>query len=430
MIEKQFFEILNNELVVAVGCTEPIAIVIAAAYAKKYLNGNAIEKIDVKASRNVIKNAFSVKIPGTNDFGINLAAALGIQMGTPEKNMEILTDLKSEDVRAAKKMVEQNIVSVELSNSPKKLYVEVVAKTEKSTSKAVIEDFHDNLVSIEVDGKKLNLETEVKTLKKNDINLDDLTLDKIIKFTYEVKTEKLGLIKQCIDLNSHISLEGINNSYGIEVGRNIRSNIDGKLLGNDTTNFAVALTAAGSDARMAGCNLPVMTNSGSGNQGILATMPVVVFAANINTTEETLLRAVTLSNLITIYIKSMLGRLSAMCGATISAAGSCCGITYLMGGNAEQIKFSIQNIIGNLTGMICDGAKAGCALKVATCTNAAIQSAICVMEGHHIKSTDGIVEDDPEDTIRNFCQIGNNGMAEADKILLKIMMDKTNKSNN
>ncbi len=426
MMEKQFLEILNKEMVVAMGCTEPIAIVIASSYAKKYLDGNPIKRIDVRASRNIIKNAFSVKIPGTDDCGINLAAALGMQVKHPEKNMEVLGDFKPEEFEAAKKLVLQNLVSVELADSPKKLYVEVTAKTDKTTSKAVIEDFHDNLVMVEVNGKKINLEAEVKTLKKEHVSMDCLTLDEILKFISTVKICKLDLIKQCIELNSQISFEGLKNSYGIEVGRNIRSNIEGELLGDDFSNYAVALTAAGSDARMAGCDLPVMTNSGSGNQGISATIPVVVFAAIINAEEETLLRAVTLSNLITIYIKSSLGRLSALCGATISATGSCCGITYLMGGTAEQIKSAIQNIIGNVTGMICDGAKAGCALKVATCTSAAIQSAICVMEGHQIPSTDGIIEDDPEDTIRNFCEIGNTGMAEADKILLEVMMNKAN----
>lgn len=425
-MEEQFFEILNRELVVAMGCTEPIAIVMTAAHAKKHSKGKIIESVSVKASRNIIKNAFSVKIPGTNDCGINLAAALGMYINTPKINMELLDNIEEEVVDAAKKMVEKGIVTVAVADTPKKLYVEVTVKTDKSSCKAVIEDFHDNLVMIEVDGNISNLKPRNESINIDDSMFENLTLDEILRFTSLVETEKLGMIKECIDLNSKISFEGLNNCYGIEVGRNISSNSDGKLLGNDISNHAVALTASGSDARMAGCDLPVMTNSGSGNQGISATMPVVVFAAYINADEETMIRAVTLSNLITIYIKSSLGRLSALCGATVAAAGSCCGITYLMGGTEEQIKSSLQNVLGNVTGMICDGAKAGCALKVATCTTAAIQSAICVMEGHHIKSTDGIIEEDPEDTIRNFCKIGNMGMAEADRILLEIMMNKTN----
>lgn len=430
MNEKQFFKILNREMVVATGCTEPIAIVITAAYANKYLNGKNVERIIVKASRNIIKNAFSVKIPGTNKCGIDLAAALGITVRSSETNMEILSDLKPEEIDAAKKMVEKGLISVKLKDTPKKLYVEVIVETGKSSSRAVIEDFHDNLVLLEVDGENLSIENEVRTLKNGELSLDELNLDEILKFISLVETEKLDLIKNAIYLNTQISLEGINNSYGIEVGRNIQTNIDGIKFGDDISNYAVALTAAGSDARMGGCNLPVMTNSGSGNQGISATIPVVVFAAKIKSTEETLLRAVALSNLITIYIKSKLGRLSALCGATVAAIGSCCGITYLMGGSSKQIKSSIQNIIGNLTGMICDGAKAGCALKVATCTSAAIQSAVCIMEDHQVLSTDGIVEEDPEDTLKNFCKIGNTGMKEADRIVLEVMMNKINQPEN
>lgn len=426
MLEEQFFEILNNELVVAMGCTEPVAIVIAAAHAKKHSRGTILT-VNVKASRNIIKNAFSVKIPGTDDCGINLAAALGMYIDKPEINMELLDDLKKEEVDAAKSMVKEGLISVELADTPKKLYVEVTAKTDKSISKAVVEDFHDNIVLIEVDGKKVEIETRFNPLTIDDSMFDDLTLDEILRFINEVDTDKLGLIKQCIDLNTKISFEGIRNSYGIKVGKNIQTNLGGELIGEDICNHAVALTASGSDARMAGCNLPVMSNSGSGNQGISATIPVVVFAAHINADYETLIRAVTLSNLITIHIKSSLGRLSALCGATVAAAGSCCGITYLMGGDEKQIKSALQNMLGNVTGIVCDGAKAGCALKVATCTTAAIQSVICILEGQHIQPTDGIIEEDPEDTIKNFCKIGQAGMAEADKIILEIMMNKSNK---
>jgi len=426
MLEEQFFEILNRELVVAMGCTEPIAIVIAAAHANKHSKG-IIKAVNVKASRNIVKNAFSVKIPGTNDCGINLAAALGMCIDTPEINMELLENIQKKEVKTAKKMVEEGLVTVELADTPKKLYIEVSVETDRSISRAVVEDFHDNIVLIEVDGKKLDIKNPKKPMGNNDNIFDDLTLDEILRFINEVETRKLGLIKQCIELNTKISFEGINNCYGIKVGKNIHTNIGGDLVGNDICNHAVALTASGSDARMAGCNLPVMTNSGSGNQGISATIPVVVFAAYVNADAETLLRAVALSNLITIHIKASLGRLSALCGATAASAGSCCGITYLMGGNEDQIKFALQNILGNVTGMICDGAKAGCALKVAACTTAAIQSVICVMEGQHIQSTDGIIEEDPEETIQNFCKIGQAGMAEADKIILEIMMNKSNR---
>ena len=425
MMEQQFIDILRHELVTTIGCTEPTAIVITAAYAKKYVQGE-VEHIKVKASRNIIKNAFSVKIPGTDSCGINLAAAIGTMELDPGKNLEILSDLKREDILAAKNMVDNGLVTVELADSPKKIYVEVVVETANSYSRAVVEDFHDNVVLIEVNGEGKKIEKNSQTSHEEILKMDDVNLDSIINFINEVDIGKLDLIKKCIKLNTCICLEGLNGNYGLNVGKNIKSSIDGKALLDDNSNFAIALTAAGSDARMAGCNLPVMSNSGSGNQGISATMPVVGFAININSNDETVLRAVTLSNLVTIYIKSILGRLSPLCGATIASTGACCGIVYLMGGNSEEIKACIQNIMGNVTGMLCDGAKSGCALKVATCTSAAFQSAICIMEGDYLSSTDGIIEEDPEDTIKNFSRIGNQGMKEADKIVLDVMMKKTN----
>jgi len=425
MLEEQFIDILNHEMVKTVGCTEPTAIVIAAAQAKKYINGDVVH-INVKASRNILKNAFSVKIPGTCSCGINLAAALGTMGLDPEKNLEILSDLKDEDIEKAKNMVDSGLVSVELAESQKKIYVEVGIETEESYSRAVIEDFHDNVVLIEIDGAKKKLKTNPKALHEDVLKMDNVNLDSIIEFINCVDTAKLDMIKNCIAMNVNIGFEGLKNNYGLKVGKSIKSNIEGNVLANDYSSHAIALTAAGSDARMAGCNLPVMSNSGSGNQGISATIPVVAFAENITSNEETVLRAVTLSNLVTIYIKSILGRLSPLCGATISSIGACCGIVFLMGGTSDDIKSSIQNSMGNITGIICDGAKSGCALKVATCTSAAFQSAICIMDGNYLSSTDGIIEDNPEDTIKNFAKIGNQGMFDTDKIVLDVMMKKAN----
>ncbi|MGB7967982.1 MAG: L-serine ammonia-lyase, iron-sulfur-dependent, subunit alpha [Methanobacterium sp.] len=426
MEEEKFLSLLNEELIIALGCTEPTAIAIAAATARKYVRGTNILNVDVKASRNVIKNALSVGIPGTDSCGINLAAALGIFAYDSDKNLQILAKIKPSDIKKAIRMVKQNIITVKLADTHKKLYIEIVVKTDISYSRVVIEDNHDNIVLIEVDGNiiknnqckdTLNSTSKTKTL-------DYLNLDSILEFIENVNIEKLDLIKQCIEINTEICLEGLKKPYGLSVGRSIKNKMKMGFLADDTVNYATALTAAGSDARMAGSSLPVMSNSGSGNQGISTTMPVVVFGEGSD--EEKIIRAVTLSNLVTIYIKLKLGRLSALCGASISATGACCGITYLMGGDESQIKSSIQNMMGNLTGMICDGAKAGCALKVATCTNAAIQSAIITLEGNIIGSSDGIIEENAADTIENFCTIGNIGMMEADKLILDIMLKKNN----
>ncbi|MGZ7048573.1 MAG: L-cysteine desulfidase family protein [Methanobacterium sp.] len=240
-----------------------------------------------------------------------------------------------------------------------------------------------------------------------------------------MKINELNFITDSIEMNLKICKEGLNNQYGLQVGGTIKTGINNDILSHDMASYAVALTAAGSDARMSGSSLPVISNSGSGNQGISATIPVVVAAEYLNADTDKLLRSVTLSHLITIYIKSKFGRLSTLCGATVSATGACCGITYLLGGEKTEIEFAIQNMIGNVAGILCDGAKPGCALKVATCTNAAILSAQMAIQGIKIDSTQGIIEDDAEKTIENFCKLGNLGMSKADEIILDIMLKKS-----
>ncbi len=427
MEEKKFLDLLNKELVVAIGCTEPISIAIAAALARKYVIDEDIKKIEVKASLNVIKNAMSVGIPGTESCGIILAAALG-SLADPNKNLELLSDIKSEVLEKALNMIKLNLVNAKLADSQKKLYIEVIIETEKSRSKVVIEDQHDHVVLIEVNGEIIK-EYESKdnfhvNNESENEKLNFMNIDTILKFIHQVNIKKLDLIKKSIKMNEKICFEGLDKPYGLQVGRSIKSQMENGFLSDDIANYATALTAAGSDARMGGSSLPVVSNSGSGNQGISTTIPVIAFADSLNCPEDELIRAVTLSNLVTIYIKSKLGRLSVLCGATISAIGACSGITYLLGGNDDNIQSSIQNMMGNITGIICDGAKAGCALKVATCTTAAIQSAIVTMDGNTITSSNGIIEKNPEETIDNFCTLGNVGMQKADKIILDIMLNK------
>ncbi|MDD3985319.1 MAG: L-serine ammonia-lyase, iron-sulfur-dependent, subunit alpha [Methanobacterium sp.] len=396
MYDEKFFNLLKRELIVALGCTEPNSIAYAAALAKHYAKGNQINKVEVIASRNVIKNAMSVGIPGTDSCGINLAAALGIFAENLDKNLEVLANIKDHDIRNAQKMVENGLITVQLADSPK-LYVEVIVKTEESYSRVIIEDIHNNVVLIEVNGKNIvdiqkNMNKQIFNYETTEEDHDFLNMDSILEFINHVDIKKLDLIRESIDLNKKICLEGLNKPYGLRVGSSIKTNMENGFISDIIMNYATALTAAGSDARMAGSVLPVMSNSGSGNQGISATIPVVAFAEKLNSDEDTLIRGVVLSNLITIYIKLFLGRLSALCGATIAATGASCGITYIMGGGEKEIKSSLQNMLGNITGIICDGAKAGCALKVATCTTAAIQSTLITLEGNTIKPTNGIIE--------------------------------------
>jgi L-cysteine desulfidase len=426
VLTKEILKILQTELVVALGCTEPIAIAYAAAVAAKFLNSDEITSIEVIASGNVLKNALAVTIPGADGCGINLAAALGSLADDIDKRMELLSGISFEDVIRAKSLVKDGVVHVTKAETDKKLYIELIVSSSISSARVVIEDLHTNITLIEVDGVKQNSK---KLISKGCNYIDDtypiLDLPTIMDFVSNVGLNDLGIVKESILLNKNIAIEGLKNNYGLMVGKILNKGSFGQN-NIDISTYAMALTAAASDARMSGCSLPVMSNTGSGNQGISATLPIVAIGEKLGLSEDKILRAVTLSHLVTIFIKSKFGRLSALCGVTISATGASCGISYLLGGGLNEINYTIQNMMGNITGMLCDGAKPGCALKVSTCTNAAIQSALMAIEGVSILSTDGIIEDDPANTIINMCKIGNQGTTEADKIILDIMLGKAN----
>ncbi len=422
-MEENILNILKNELVMALGCTEPISIAYAASICRKYFKGNEIGSIKVVASKKVIKNAMAVTIPGTNSCGIPLAAALGTIAGDEDKKLEVLSNINSKDIIKAKKMINDGKITYKLSNSSKKLYIEVIIENKDSKSRVIIEDSHTNVTLIESDGNviKKNVTAEINEVQ----NMDFLNLNSIYEFIETIELNRLNLINECIGTNLEICKEGLENPCGLQVGNSIKYYLKNGFHPEDMTSCAVALTAAGSDARMSGSSLPVISNSGSGNLGISATIPVVVAAEYLNAGNDKLLRSVTLSHLITIYIKSKFGRLSTLCGATVSATGACCGITYLMGGKKPEIEFSIQNMVGNVAGMLCDGAKPGCALKIATCTDAAFKASQMAIDGIMLDSTQGIVGDDAEETIENFCKLGNFGMEKADEIILDIMLKKS-----
>ena len=425
MDKKQFLDVLSEELVVALGCTEPIAVAYAAALAKKNLRDNNIIAVQVYASGNVLKNAMSVTIPGTQSCGVAMAAALGIVAGDADKNLEVLSGLTGADIAKAEAMIEQGIVTVGVADTSKKLYIEVRIQTPESSSKVIVADEHTRVKLVEADGQVVSEgDCETTEFSTTEHARAFLNIDSIWEFVQTVDIADLGIIEQSIELNQRISNDGLQNPYGLQVGRTIKANVSKGILGDDLATHAMALTAAASDARMGGCSLPVMSNSGSGNQGISATMPVVAVGERLQATWEKIIRATTLSHLITIYIKTKFGRLSALCGATVSATGASCGIVYLQDGGKEEVKKAIQNMLGNVTGMLCDGAKAGCAMKVSTCTNAAVQSALMAMQGHGIQETEGIIEKDPSYSIENLCRIGNEGTIETDKIILEIMLNK------
>lgn len=419
-----FIHLLQTELVVALGCTEPVAIALAAAKARSYIQG-PITQVTVHASAGIIKNALAVGIPGTHITGIDFVAALGAIAGNADKQLEVLADIQSSDVAMAQSMVEQGLSVVHLADTTRKLYIEVIVNTAHSYAKVVITDNHTNITLIEVDGKVVETGGCANaSFKSSKEQREELTVDGIIEFVNTVDLAELQLVKQSIELNRRAGLDGLANNYGLQVGKTIKENVQKGILSDDLISHAMALASAGSDGRMAGSSMPVMANSGSGNQGIAATNPVIAAAEKLGSSEEQLIRAVALSHLVTIHIKSKFGRLSALCGVTVSGTGASCGITHLLGGGNNEIKAAIQNMLGNVTGMMCDGAKGGCAMKVATCTSAAVQSALLASKGMTISSTNGFIEKDAEKTIDNFCRIGNEATSDIDKLVLEMMLNK------
>ncbi|MEH7502587.1 L-serine ammonia-lyase, iron-sulfur-dependent, subunit alpha [Neobacillus drentensis] len=424
MGKHKILTILEKELVVSLGCTEPVAIALAAAKAKSYALGQ-IAEISVKASGNIIKNAKSVGIPGMTAKGLEFAAALGATAGDPNNQLEVLTGLGLYDEQTALKLIEAGKVTACQADTPKRLYIEVIVKTEKHTSRVVISDNHSKITLIEVDGKEVyHGGCENIGIQTDDEELEALTIDEVYEWILQADLNDLTLIKKSIELNRVIGMEGLAGDYGLNVGRTIKDNVKKGILSDDLATAAMSLAAAGSDARMAGSKLPVMANTGSGNQGIAVTLPVVAAAEKLQVSEEKMIRAVALSHLITIHIKSKFGRLSALCGVTAAGMGASGAIVYLLEGGLQQIKAAVQNTIGNVSGMICDGAKAGCAMKVSTCSNVAVQSALLALNNQEIQSTDGFIHNDVEKSIESFCKLGNEGTRQTDELILKLMLEK------
>lgn len=420
-----FINLLKAEVVPALGCTEPIAVALAVARAREAL-GEIPTNVKLFLSPNIFKNGMGVGIPGTGMTGLPIAAALGAIYGKSTDSLELLTGIGDSVVEKAKTIVDENKISIEIRDGKQKLYVEAICYGSNGQfASAVIAKKHSNIIQVEKNGKVIecNKESQRETDGEEKDNTP-ISIEEIFNFVTNVPAADISFMHKTVELNHAIAQEGMSKPYGIGVGRKLKGYVDKGILSDGLMNNAMFLTAAASDARMAGCTFPVMSNSGSGNQGITATLPVYSVAQRIGADEETLARALALSHLVAIHIKSYLGRLSALCGVTVAATGAGCGVSYLMGGGLNESIYTIKNMVGNITGMVCDGAKEGCALKVSTGVSAAIQSALLALDGGVISSNDGIIEEDIEKTIRNLGRIGSQGMNQADKEILDIMVSK------
>ena len=436
--ESEIIGLIRKEVKPALGCTEPIAVALAVSKAMEVIEeqGGAEStdwrmgtgfRLDVKVSGNILKNGMGVGIPGTGMVGLHIAAALGAVCGKSSYGLEVLNDLSEAAIGHAKGMLEVSSVSIGLAETDKKLYVRAEVKCDGHCSYAVIENDHDNIVETGFDGKMLSssaghsCDEPVDQKSTLDYNL---TVKEILEFASNVAYDDIEFILESRTLNLALANEGLKGCYGLKVGYAISLDANREVFGTDFLSYAMTLTAAASDARMAGCTLAAMSNSGSGNQGITVTMPVIAYSLRYGCSDEQLARALVLSHLIAIHIKGYLGKLSALCGCVIASTGAACGLVYLRGGDYVQICAAIKNMIGNITGMVCDGAKVGCAMKVASGVSSALQSAVLAREGICISEHEGIIEKDIEKTIQNLGRIGSVGMQSTDNMILDIMVCK------
>ncbi|MEI0477097.1 serine dehydratase subunit alpha family protein [Brachyspira pulli] len=414
-----YINILKEELIPALGCTEPIAIAYAGAKVREVM-GNIPDSITVKCSGNIIKNVKGVTVPNSGGLkGIDIAATLGLVGGDPNKNLEVLSTIKPEDIEKTKELISKGFCKCDLIEGSENLHIIIEAKYQNSSALVEIKNAHTNITRIIKDGKEL-FTSDNSAGQKDSADRDSLNIKDILSFANEVNIEDIKeVIQRQIELNSNIANEGLKNDYGSSVGKTLM-----KYYGNDVRNRAKAYASAGSDARMGGCPMPVVTNSGSGNQGITVSMPVIIYAEDMKVSEEKLYRALVLSNLIAILQKKHIGKLSAFCGVVCAATGAASGIAYLNNADYKIISDTITNALCTIGGMVCDGAKASCASKISEAVDCGILAYNLAKDGKVFKSGDGLVKDDIEATIDSIGRMAKEGMKGTDIEILNIMIDK------
>ncbi len=420
---KQIAALIRREVVPAMGCTEPVAVSLCTAKAVELL-GTEPERIEALLSPNVLKNAMGVGIPGTGMIGLPIAIALGAIVGKSEYQLEVLKDTTPEAVARGREWIDQGRIGVGLKEGGCDiLYIEVKTSAQGHTATAIISGAHTNFVYLSKDQGVL---ADSRTPVEGGAECKDIELNLRMVWDYATTSpvEELEYILQARDLNKAVAEESLRGEWGHCLGRTLRSKTNLAMMGDSTFAHILSYTSAACDARMGGAQMPVMSNSGSGNQGISATLPVVIYAEEKGHSHEQLVRALTLSHLTVIYIKQSLGRLSALCGCVVASTGSSCGITYLMGGGYDEVAMAVKNMVATLTGMVCDGAKPSCALKVSSGVSTAIMSAVMAMEHHGVTGLEGVIDDDVDKSIRNLTSIGARAMGETDRMILDIMTHK------
>lgn len=428
-------DILRLEVAPALGCTEPVAIALGAAVAASLLPDKQIESIEIWVDPNIYKNGIAVSIPGTPGLsGIDTAGAIGALGGDPGLKLEVLDSVDDRAVADARRYLKEGRVKVNLLSEHKGLMIRTSLKSGNDIAESVIKDLHDNVVSLTLNGKEVSdnplMSSATKEDGKSDVNkleswLKELSLSELLELVDDLDPDDIAFLKQGIDYNLNLAEYGLKHGDGLGIGKTLDRLVRQRFISKDMILSARILTSAASDARMAGVKLPAMSSAGSGNHGLTATLPIWAVRDFVDCDEQTVLKAVGLSHIITAYIKAHTGRLSAICGCSVAAgAGAAAGITYLLGGDVHHIAGAIKNLAEDLAGVICDGAKAGCSLKLATAAGTAVQAALFSLQGVQVKPTDGIIGVSPEKTMQNIGTLSTEGMIETDRTILQIMLDK------
>lgn len=420
---EKIIALINREVVPAIGCTEPVAVALCVAKSTELL-GVMPDKIEASLSGNMLKNAMGVGIPGTGMIGLPIAMALGALVGKSEYGLEVLKDVTPEAVELGRRYISEGRISIgHDSDAPSKLHVDVTVRgADGNRARAVISCEHTRFILLQKNGETLLDEGAGGDAAEEN---DDIALDlaTVYEFATETPLDEISFILEAKRLNMEAAQTALAGDYGHALGATIRR-YGMKYYGDTPVEHMISYTSAACDARMGGAPVAVMSNSGSGNQGITATMPVVSFAADMEASEEQTIRALILSHLTSIYIKQSLGRLSALCGCVVASTGASAAIVYLMGGGFGEVCAAVKNMVANLTGMICDGAKPSCALKISSGVSTAMMSAMLAMNGKCVTSSEGIVSDDVDATIHNLTSIGREAMNETDRLVLRIMTSK------
>ncbi len=432
-------DILQMQVAPALGCTEPVAIALGAAAAASLLPNKKFDRIEVWLDPNIYKNGLGVIIPGTRGMvGLDTASVLGALGGDPQLGLEVLEPLTDDIVAEAQQFLAENEVVVNLLEEPG-LHIRTQIHNKKDTAESLITQLHNNIVELKLNGESVPNSQLLKSTqdgsaakKHGELEswLKQQSLNDLVALIDKLDQEDLDFIREGVECNLKLAAYGLKHGTGLGVGKALERMLRQKLLVKDMATTAKVLTSAAADARMGGVKLPAMSSAGSGNHGLTATLPIWAIKDFIEHDEETILRAIGLSHIVTAYVKAHTGRLSAVCGCSVAAgAGATAGITYLIGGDAGHMAGAIKNLSEDLAGVICDGAKAGCAIKLNTAAGAAVQAALFSLQGVNVQDTDGIIGESPEKTIQNIGTLSVDGMIETDKTILKIMQEKqTSKS--